>query len=424
MFTHLTREQSKLLQDRGSRRRSAVKCSAAALSIAFAALSVTGAAQAAAAETVDTGASTQVTTVDWASNAPLQNALNSVRLPVVPEVFGPAKWSHEFEMDVPTNYSQLVFLPDRLVSISISQTTLNASAVDANGKEVWTYARDFSEEGKNPPNESQLFRAGTDYFGWRYQETPKPTGLEIVKPVEMATVVSMITGKVVASGPIDQALGKIGMATLRSNNRQMIQVVEKDSYFAGVDTSDFLVMDPRLGVVWVYSPGKDHVYLADLKTGKVITPPEALPCQVMNEAGVSLWGSASIPAPTSVISRLIATSPNGKYGVFGPFRYTRSGATCISGNAGQRHAVFSAIDDNGTAYGYPAFNTPPGTYEFVVAPLNGAARLITLPDKNQKLYWVGGFMKGNIAIHTDLETPHPNPSSGIRTVTGNSLARR
>lgn len=122
-----------------------------------------------------------------------------------------------------------------------------------------------------------------------------------------------------------------------------------------------------------YGESEPPIYVVDTKTGQVVYE---LQCPDLLSTG-------------EMIAR---NSPNGKYGVAGPFWMSETEGKCFGGGDGQKTIEFSAVDDNGTAYG----ETDEG--ELVVITKGGEPKVSDAPVPI-------GVMNGNIAIHIDGERP-------------------
>ena len=120
-----------------------------------------------------------------------------------------------------------------------------------------------------------------------------------------------------------------------------------------------------------YGESAPPIYVVDTKTGQVVYE---LQCPDLLSTG-------------EMIAR---NSPNGRYGVAGPFWMSETEGKCFGGGDGQKTIEFSAVDDNGTAYG----ETDEG--ELVVITKGGEPEVSDAPVPI-------GVMDGNIAIHIDGE---------------------
>lgn len=134
-------------------------------------------------------------------------------------------------------------------------------------------------------------------------------------------------------------------------------------------------VDQGLGLVVVGSHAREHAYaVVDAASGKILSKIDCSP---------SPFGTAS-------------ESPNNEYGAVGSLLLSKSDARCIGGSEGEQNVRFTAVADDGTAYGQASEGN------LVVAPADGGVPTTSgLPEGAAPPI---GVLEGDLAVHFDDET--------------------
>lgn len=131
-------------------------------------------------------------------------------------------------------------------------------------------------------------------------------------------------------------------------------------------------VDQGLGLVIVGSHAREHAYaVVDAASGKILSKIDCSP---------SPFGTAS-------------DSPNNEYGAVGSLLLSKSEARCVGGDEGEQNVRFTAIADDGTAYGLASEG------ELVVARADGDEPSTSKLPKGATPPI--GILDGNLAVHLD-----------------------
>jgi hypothetical protein len=340
-------------------------------------------------------------------------------LPVVEEVFGDAEWS----LSVPPE-GELLVTPTRVVSHD--DTTV--FAVDESGDEAWSVPLDLLDDREqaigNQTNHNPTMRlVDTETVAVVETGSRQGTGLEAAANVARVTLIDLISGQ---TRQVD----------LDGSESDFPAVEEFGLYFepaAGGDETLAYTVDAA-GTVTEYSQDDDpspfavvgdHVLMdshddaADWTGAPLpdafIASSDAENLAVAGDGDTYAWvdlgtgqGVAEGPCGNNAL-RLIARSPNGAFRAWAGFVYDAATARsrCVGGGEGERTVDFTAVDDDGRAYGMvPPDDGDDG--QLVVADLE---REDTFPLPTSYAV-VQGVMEGGIAVHWDA-------ANGI--VTGNPI---
>jgi hypothetical protein len=100
------------------------------------------------------------------------------------------------------------------------------------------------------------------------------------------------------------------------------------------------------------------------------------------------------------------SSPNGRYGVLEAYWISGDEVRCYAGDRDTRGVEFTAVDDNGTAYGTTLEMNATVDPELVVIAADGSIAVSPLPQGASAPV---GIMEGGIAIHVRGDTITGNP---------------
>lgn len=339
-------------------------------------------------------------------------------LPVVEEVFGAAEWS----LNVPPE-GELLVTPTR--AVSHDDTTV--FAVDAGGEEAWSVPLDLLDQRETAIGNQ------TNY---------NPT----MRLVDTETVAVIETGLRQGSG-LEAALNvaRVTLIDLESGQTQQVDLEGTENDAPAVDTFG-LYFEPAVGgaetlAYTVDAAGTVTEYGQDADPSPIAVVGDHVLMDSHDDTAdwtgaplpdAFLWSSdgenlamagnsdtyawidldtgqavAEGPCGTNV-PELIARSPNGEFRAYGGFVFEVAAAQsrCVGGSDGERTVTFTAVDDEGRAYGVVPPDGDSGL--LVVADLEGE-ETYPLPAGSAP---VRGIMEGGIAVHWDV-------AGGI--VTGNPI---
>ncbi|HMS48847.1 hypothetical protein [Candidatus Neomicrothrix sp.] len=321
-----------------------------------------------------------------------ETAQSSVEDFAVGEPFGDAAWAVKFEDAT----AEVNIRSDRL--IVYTSNTIRAYTPD--GKEDWS---------REVPGDTEVWVLD-ETVATLEEVTSEGSGLDQDQTAERITLLSQKDGSVVAEKDVARhstSVDRYGVIVFGSQDvfddeqsaltedGRTIDHEPQDSDSEGgpvsvggtpIDPSlkpstaflaNILAIDRKQGLSVLeltplpYGESAPPIYVVDTKTGQVVYE---LQCPDLLSTG-------------EMIAR---NSPNGRYGVAGPFWMSGTEGKCFGGGDGQKTIEFSAVDDNGTAYG----ETDEG--ELVVITKGGEPEVSDAPVPI-------GVMDGNIAIHIDGE---------------------
>lgn len=362
-------------------------------------------------------------------------------VPRVSDVFGAAEWS----IETTENHSVLDVQPNRL----FTREAKTLSAYSSTGEKVWQYELPTSHISIETKN-------GIVVIIWK--TTAEDTTQNKKKSILKMTILSQEDGTVKEERELKELTDtdkdltgatRFGNTTFQLD--QTLNTIDSDGNIATINMKEYKIpeyqnihvigrtpfwtpaasQDSLTSPNWALKefPGATENEIFSIRPMAIDREFDLIIVQVDKKEGPNLY--FAVKATTGEIAYQITCpseppaspsqtrvnggpeavakhSPNGKYSVWGAMRLTSTEGRCVGGGD-QGSVWFTAVDDNGTAYGdaEPTRQTPE---EIVIAPANGQPRVTeaSVPI---------GIMNNNLAIHA---TAHNGETKG-ETITGNPI---
>jgi hypothetical protein len=332
--------------------------------------------------------------------------------------FGDAAWSIEVSGD-----TRVTVRPDRVIVDTTGLTTRTIRAYTGEGKKAW----EREVPGRNPEHVPV----------WVLDETvailgeveTEGSGLDEDKTTQVLTLLSQEDGTEVAeedSASVDAqgVIYKDDKSQALTEEGQLVDYEPVETFTINADSVAGIPLDPsiktdgfidaeilainrRQGMaifnVTREAPDMEFAFFGvDTETGKVAYE---LECQGYKH--------------TDSENNVAESSPNGKYGVHESVWMTATEGKCFGGDYGQKSIEFTAVDDNGTAYGITEVSGLAAP-ELVVIPKGGEPEVLEAPAPV-------GIMNGGIAVHINGKATNGNRNETIyqhaTLITGNPIAK-
>lgn len=301
--------------------------------------------------------------------------------------FGDAVWRVEAEGSTRVNVR-----PDRLIVDSTTPASRTIRAFTADGKEKWDYSLSGDDVG------SAEVWVLDETVAVLEEVTTEGSGLDKDQTNEQLTLLSQEDGTEITTEAA-ASVNEFGVVVFKDGESALTEEGETVAYkapeykytddkqtpvygippvefpiFQDLESDEYVEVEPLatglkedILIIYASAGGETTYYAVDTKAGRV---------------------AYELPCSSGLSSTL--RSPNGEYGVNGSIWMSETEGKCFGGGDGEKKIEFTAVADDGTAYG----ETEDG--ELVVVTNGGEAEVF------EALVPVG-VMNGDIAIHVSGE---------------------
>ncbi len=357
------------------------------------------------------------------------------RLPVVTDVFGPAKWS---ATSVKGQSSAPLVLSDRVVITQGAEVV----ALDASGKTVWKKGVDFLPDSTRPNGQRTVIAATPKVVAVIDQGT-LPKGSDALAKDSQGTRVTLLNAddgckiaeQTITGDQIERTTG-LAFTITTGNNVEYVAVTPDGKKHAATvtpgngllgtaPTADGPLPLATVGdsVIWgaPYSgnmgvlsavatglPLENSTVQASDGRGVVVLSNSDATAWVNLTTGKTLTPDASCTKPPA--PQALHASPDGAYVVGGNAiaNVTKSTITCVGGGDGQKAVTWDAVADDGTAYGRTA-----DTADTFVVARGGDVKTYPIPADARDTMLVGFTSDGvSILLNSTSGLVNGNPVKG------------